>query len=233
MKKLLASLAILLALHGPAMAALISENGTYLNKDGSLVTEEQVRPPEIMGNALLPMNKMVLNALKELPHKVTTVLEFTVDEDGAVSHVKVRQSSGSLVLDRYAADSVETWSFIPARINGRTITSTAQQPINFQSAREEIPASPVNQEMKPMSDEVREAAERNHHPAIRVEVFLSAEGKQEKKPSAIRTDASMSYKDWKILASYAEDCVKKWTFTPARNPDGETIGADTVVDVQL
>ena len=54
------------------------------------------------------------------------------------------------------------------------------------------------------------------------------------KPEAVKPEAgTMSSSDFKILGKYAEDCVKKWTFTPAQNPDGESIGADTLLDVTL
>lgn len=234
MKKLIASLAILLAFGTTALAAPLPKEGTYLNKDGSLVTAEQEQPPQLIKAKMLPEDANVHEALKMLPHSAATVLKLTINEDGAVTHTELLESSTSLILDQYAASSVEGWSFKPAMRGEKAVVSNAAVPIRFVSSMVAVPAAPVSPVMKDMNDEVRDAAERNNHPVIQVKVFITNEGKMDGKPESVKPEAgTMSSADFKILGKYAEDCVKKWTFTPAQNPDGESIGADTLLDVTL
>ena len=234
MKKLIVSFALFLALGNTALAAPLPEEGTWLNKDGSPVTAEQEQPPQLLKAKMLPEDANVHEALKMLSHSSDTVLQLTINEDGAVTHTELIESSTSLILDQYAASSVETWSFKPAMRGEKAVVSRAAVPIHFISAMVSIPASPVNPLMKDRNEDVRAASERNGHPIIQVKAYINGEGKMEGKPEAMKPEgAGISSSDFKILGKYAEDCVKKWAFTPAQNPDGEAIGSDALVDVQL
>ncbi len=48
-------------------------------------------------------------------------LDVHVDADGAVTEVRLRQSSGSTLLDRTAIDTVRRWRFKPATIDGQPV----------------------------------------------------------------------------------------------------------------
>lgn len=98
MKKILISLSLLLTLGLTASAALPKE-GVYLDKEGSPITEEQMVPPSVKSAPMLPQSAAVHEALSQLPHAASTVLLLAIDEDGAVTHEEIAESSSSLVLD--------------------------------------------------------------------------------------------------------------------------------------
>lgn len=234
MKKIILSLALLLALGTPSMAAGLPGDGVYLNKDGTPVTASQEKPPSLSSSKMLPQTQAVHDALTTLPHTAATVLQITINEDGAVTHAEVLQSSSSLILDQYAAESVEAWRFKPAMRGDRAVTSTASVPVRFISNMVSQPTAPKDSSLKDMNETVRSAAERNGHPTISVKASITADGKLDGKPAALKEEnSSISAADFKILASYAEDCVRRWTFTPALNPDGEAIPSEAVFSVQL
>lgn len=234
MKKIILSLSLLLALGSLSMAADLPEDGVYLNKDGTPITAAEEIPPSLSSAKMMPQTEAVHEALASLSHSSATVLRITINEDGTVTHAEVEQSSSSLILDQYAASSVESWHFKPARRGDRTVTSTASVPVRFISAMVSTPAAPKETFLKDMNESVRQAAERNGHPLISVKAFITSGGKLDGKPAALKGEnTSMSSGDFKILSAYAEDCVRRWTFTPALNPDGEAISSTAVFPVQL
>jgi protein TonB len=54
-----------------------------------------------------------------------------VNETGAPTAVKVKESSGYTMLDRAAEDAVHRWRFRPARRLGRNVSSQVEIPIRF------------------------------------------------------------------------------------------------------
>jgi TonB family protein len=234
MKKIILSLSLLLALGNLSMAASLPENGVYLNKDGTPVTAAEEIPPSLTSAKMLPQTKDVHDALLTLPHSSATVLRITINEDGAVTHAEEEQSSTSLILDQYAASCVESWRFKPAMRGDRAVISTAAVPVRFISNMVSQPAAPKEAVMKDMNESVHQAAERNGHPLISVKAFIKADGKMDGRPTAVKEEtSSIPAGDYKILAAYAEDCVRHWTFTPALNPDGEAIASEAIFPVQL
>jgi protein TonB len=53
----------------------------------------------------------------------TVRLDLLVEADGTVSQVRLRQSSGSAVLDRSVMQTVRHWRFVPARQDGQAIAA--------------------------------------------------------------------------------------------------------------
>lgn len=49
------------------------------------------------------------------------LLDVHVDRDGRVTEVRLRQSSGSDLLDRTAIDTVRQWRFQPATVDGQPV----------------------------------------------------------------------------------------------------------------
>jgi protein TonB len=49
------------------------------------------------------------------------LLDVYVGEDGRVSDVKLKKSSGSDLLDRTAIDTVRRWRFEPATVDGKPV----------------------------------------------------------------------------------------------------------------
>ena len=48
-------------------------------------------------------------------------LDVRVDVDGKVTEIRLKQSSGSALLDRTAVDTVKKWRFKPATVDGRPV----------------------------------------------------------------------------------------------------------------
>ena len=64
----------------------------------------------------------------------TVVLEVRVGADGQVSEVRIRQTSGSALLDDSARDTVRRWTFVPARRGPRAVESWVEVPVRFSLA---------------------------------------------------------------------------------------------------
>jgi len=62
----------------------------------------------------------------------TTMIRLTIDEGGRISKSSITQSSGSSRLDEAALDAVRRMRCQPYMDNGRPISVTAVQPINFE-----------------------------------------------------------------------------------------------------
>lgn len=231
MKKTWLALALSLTLCSSASAA-VPQEGYYLGKDGVPLTEEQQTPPAVKSAKMAPQNQAVHEAMAALPHSTSTMMRLTVTEDGNAANPEVIQSSGSIILDQYAMESVNSWTFRPAKRGEKAVSMTVSVPIRFISTMVSVPAAPATQPMKDMSDEVQTIAEKENHPTLNVKVYINASGWIEGKPEVLKPE-SMTAADFKVLSKYVENCVKSWTFTPAQNPDGEAIGADVTLAVQL
>lgn len=59
------------------------------------------------------------------------LLELLVQDDGTVTDVSVKQSSGYARLDRAAVDAVQRWRYTPAQQNGQPIEYRYLQPVTF------------------------------------------------------------------------------------------------------
>ena len=62
----------------------------------------------------------------------TTMIRLTIDEGGRISKSNITQSSGSSRLDEAALEAVRRMRCQPYMDNGRPISVTAVQPINFE-----------------------------------------------------------------------------------------------------
>lgn len=232
MKKVLISLSLLLSLGFTASAAL-PEEGVYLDKDGSPITEEQMVPPSVKSAKMLPQSAAVHDALSQLPHSAATVLILSINEDGAVTHEEVSESSSSLILDQYAASSAESWTFRPARRGEKAVPFTVRIPVRFVSAMISVPPAPEKQVMADMTDKEQQAAERSGHHTFSVKLSIDGEGKMTAPPEVQKEGLTLSDSDFKILSRYIERSLRQWTFSPARNPDDEAIEAETVISITV
>ena len=61
----------------------------------------------------------------------TVVLKVLVSEKGTVLQVKLSKSSGHLILDRAAEESVRTWTFEPGTIDARKVEMWVNVPVRF------------------------------------------------------------------------------------------------------
>ena len=59
------------------------------------------------------------------------ILEVLVNEDGSVKSTSIRESSGYEILDTVSKETVEKWTFIPAKQMGRAVKDNIQVPIKF------------------------------------------------------------------------------------------------------
>ena len=159
-------------------------------------------------------------------------IALTVTEDGTAANASVVQSSGSIILDQYAIDSVNLWQFHPAKRGDRSVSTSVTIPLRFISTMISVPAAPTSQVLKDMPEEVREAAERNAHPVLTVKVYVNSDGKMDGAPEVMK-DEKLSGADFKALSKYVTASVKTWTFTAAKNPDGEAIGSEVLIPVQV
>lgn len=231
MKKLILTSLLTLALAASASAA-VPAGGVYLDKDGTPLTEAQQVPPSLKSHKMAPQNAAIQEAMAQLPHSTSTLIALTVTEDGTAANASVAQSSGSVILDQYAVDSVEHWQFQPAKRGEKNVSSNASVPIRFISTMVSVPAAPASQVLKDMSDEVREAAERNAHPILTVKVYVKSDGTMDGAPEVMKNE-QISGADFRALSKYVTASVKTWTFTPAQNPDGEAIGSEVLIPVQV
>ena len=231
MKKLILTSLLTLALAASASAA-VPAGGVYLDKDGTPLTEAQQVPPSLRSHKMAPQNAAIQEAMAALPHSTSTLIALTVTEDGTAANASVAQSSGSIILDQYAIDSVNLWQFHPAKRGDRSVSTSVTIPLRFISTMISVPAAPTSQVLKDMPEEVREAAERNAHPILTVKVYVNSDGKMDGAPEVMK-DEKLSGADFKALSKYVTASVKTWTFTAAKNPDGEAIGSEVLIPVQL
>lgn len=70
-------------------------------------------------------------AARRLGLQGTVLLQVWIDESGAVTALRVRQSSGHDVLDQAASREVRRWHFIPAKEGSGAVASEADIPIRF------------------------------------------------------------------------------------------------------
>jgi len=61
----------------------------------------------------------------------TVLLELRIADTGRVTDAIIQQSSGHDLLDASARDTALTWTFTPARLEGRPVAITVLRPVNF------------------------------------------------------------------------------------------------------
>lgn len=61
----------------------------------------------------------------------TVVVKAQVDALGNASNVEIVSRSGSRILDRAAMNEVRKWKFSPAIMDGKTVTSSVQVPVDY------------------------------------------------------------------------------------------------------
>ena len=58
-------------------------------------------------------------------------MEFTVQEDGTVADVKVKESKPSSIFDQAAVNAISQWKFRPAMQDGKPVRKRAAQTLKF------------------------------------------------------------------------------------------------------
>ena len=61
----------------------------------------------------------------------TTVLRVLVKADGSAGEVQVKRTSGFPLLDESARNTVETWRFAPATVDGKPVAEWYQVEVPF------------------------------------------------------------------------------------------------------
>lgn len=223
-----------LCLIGGAAQAALPDSGVYLGKDGVPIAEEDTAGPQLLSRAMLPHSAAVQNAMALLPHSAAASVAFTIDAYGQPSDAAILESSGSAVLDEYALASVQGWKFKPARRGKDAVSSSVRVPIRFISTMVAIPASADKRPMKPLPGSLRQILDR--YPdglSIPVDVDVDSSGRPSDPVPAETAEGAGVPGQITELQTYAADCVKDWTFTPARNPDGEAIPSRLRLSVTL
>ncbi len=72
---------------------------------------------------------------RRLGQQGRVILEVQVGADGRVLSVNVKRSSGFPALDGAAVQTVQRWTFEPARVAGVPVVSRADVPVNFSMAQ--------------------------------------------------------------------------------------------------
>ena len=62
-------------------------------------------------------------------------LEFTVQEDGKVTDIKVLEAEPRRIFDKAAKRAIERWKFKPRMVNGKAVKQQAIQVIEFKLAK--------------------------------------------------------------------------------------------------
>ena len=162
MKKIIFLLSTALLLSASVAQADIPQSGYFLSKDGVPLTEEQITAPSIRSNPMKPISTNELQAMMALPQSVNTLIELTVTEDGYPTDVLVKQSSGSIVLDQYAINSVNDWTFSPSKLGDKSVKAKVSVPVHFVSMKVVTPATIVKKELATPSKEEKQLIDRSH-----------------------------------------------------------------------
>lgn len=231
MKKIIFLLSTALLLSASVAQADIPQSGYFLSKDGVPLTEEQITAPSIRSNPMKPISTNELQAMMALPQSVNTLIELTVNEDGYPTDVLVKQSSGSIVLDQYAINSVNDWTFSPSKLGDKSVRAKVSVPVHFVSMKVVTPATIVKKELATPSKEEKQLIARSH-PVLQLTLSISDKGFVNG-IVGIKPTTNLSAGDMAILKKYMEKSIKSWTFTPAKNPEGIAISDEITVTVPL
>lgn len=231
MKKIIFLLSTALLLSASVAQADIPQSGYFLSKDGVPLTEEQITAPSIRSNPMKPISTNELQAMMALPQSVNTLIELTVTEDGYPTDVLVKQSSGSIVLDQYAINSVNDWTFSPSKLGDKSVKAKVSVPVHFVSMKVVTPATIVKKELATPSKEEKQLIDRSH-PVLQLTLSISDKGFVNG-IAGIKPTTNLSAGDMAILKKYMEKSIKSWTFTPAKNPEGIAISDEITVTVPL
>lgn len=231
MKKIVFLLSTALLLSASVAQADIPQSGYFLSKDGVPLTEEQITAPSIRSNPMKPISTNELQAMMALPQSVNTLIELTVNEDGYPTDVLVKQSSGSIVLDQYAINSVNDWTFSPSKLGDKSVRAKVSVPVHFVSMKVVTPATIVKKELATPSKEEKQLIARSH-PVLQLTLSISDKGFVNG-IVGIKPTTNLSAGDMAILKKYMEKSIKSWTFTPAKNPEGIAISDEITVTVPL
>ena len=68
---------------------------------------------------------------RRLKQEGTILLTAEVDDQGLVTSIVLKKSSGSSLLDDSALQTVKTWRFKPARLAGIAVSSSVDIPVRF------------------------------------------------------------------------------------------------------
>lgn len=231
MKKIVFLLSTALLLSASVAQADIPQSGYFLSKDGVPLTEEQITAPSIRSNPMKPISTNELQAMMALPQSVNTLIELTVNEDGYPTDVLVKQSSGSIVLDQYAINSINDWTFSPSKLGDKSVRAKVSVPVHFVSMKVVTPATIVKKELATPSKEEKQLIARSH-PVLQLTLSISDKGFVNE-IVGIKPTTNLSAGDMAILKKYMEKSIKSWTFTPAKNPEGIAISDEITVTVPL
>lgn len=231
MKKIIFLLSTALLLSASVAQADIPQSGYFLSKDGVPLTEEQITAPSIRSNPMKPISTNELQAMMALPQSVNTLIELTVTEDGYPTDVLVKQSCGSIVLDQYAINSVNDWTFSPSKLGDKSVRAKVSVPVHFISMKVVTPATIVKKELAAPSKEEKQLID-HLHPVLQLTLSISDKGVVNG-IADIKPTTNLSAGNMAILKKYMEKSIKSWTFTPAKNPEGTAISDEITVTVPL
>ena len=90
-----------------------------------------VNPPSFDAAYLNNPKPEYPRAAKKLGLQGTVLLRVQVSAEGQVEKINILTSSGVASLDEVAINTVQRWTFVPARQGDRTIPGTVNVPIRF------------------------------------------------------------------------------------------------------
>lgn len=113
--------------HSPEQPAPVAETSVPSTSNPAPIGNELQTPPRFDHNAPIVYPPEAVDAHIE----GTVWLRLRIATDGCVQEVKVVRSSGHVVLDRQAVETVNTWRGEPARIGDRPIETIEILPVVF------------------------------------------------------------------------------------------------------
>ena len=94
-------------------------NAVYRPAHGDAVSGEFIPAEPDLGHWAMPAGLSILE--RRLMESGTVTLAFTIGTDGAISDLKIHESSGSPRLDANALTAAAAWRYYPASVAGRPI----------------------------------------------------------------------------------------------------------------
>ena len=117
------------ALAAPAASLLFALAGAALVPSAALA-QPPPAAPIVRPTPILHPDPVYPESERGYPHEVTVVIDVTVEIDGSVSEPEVHQSGGA-AFDEAAMAAVQTWTFSPARKNGKPVRSRVHALLHF------------------------------------------------------------------------------------------------------
>jgi len=110
---------------GDGSSPVVGKDSTTFYASGGASTETK---PGYLKNPAPPYPPKALEARQE----GIVILSLVVDRGGNARNVAIKESSGFLLLDQSALNTVRHWSFLPARIGSVPQESQVEIPVRFE-----------------------------------------------------------------------------------------------------